>query len=139
MTLKALFLAILFDDTRYVVFSELEIERRYADLCLLVREQMRRYGLFDLLLELKLVRRSELGKTGEQLRALSEEELRALPPVNAALSEARTQAAAYRDALIARFGPETLKLRCFAVVAVGFERMLGEEVTEGHTQRNLEK
>ncbi|MCP4661941.1 MAG: AAA family ATPase, partial [bacterium] len=32
MVVKALFLSILFDDSRYVVFSELELERRYADL-----------------------------------------------------------------------------------------------------------
>ncbi|NJL28363.1 MAG: AAA family ATPase [Thermoanaerobaculia bacterium] len=98
MTLKALFLAILFDDIRYVSFSELEVGRRYADLCLLVRPQMRRHGLSDLLFELKLVRRKELGKTGEELREMSADALRQLPAVAAALAAARNQITAYRDA-----------------------------------------
>ncbi|MCP4664505.1 MAG: AAA family ATPase, partial [bacterium] len=82
MVVKALFLSILFDDSRYVVFSELELERRYADLCLLVRPEMRRHGFFDVLFEFKLVRRAELGKTGEELRAMDDEALRELTPVS---------------------------------------------------------
>ncbi len=37
MVIKTLFLSILFDDTRYVTWSELELDQQYADLCLLVR------------------------------------------------------------------------------------------------------
>ena len=46
MVLKALFLSILFDDQRFVVHSELEIDRGYADLCLLVRSETRRPRCF---------------------------------------------------------------------------------------------
>ncbi len=126
--IKSLFLSLLFDDTRYVTYSEMELERSYADLCLLVRPEMRRYGFFDVLFELKLVRRKELGKKGQELSGMSEEALRQLPKVAKAFAEARDQAERYRDALVKRFGAAALKLRCYAVVAVGLERILGEEI-----------
>ncbi len=127
MAVKALFLSILFDDTRYVVSSELEMERSYADLCLLVRPEMRRFGYLDFLFELKLVRRKDLAKTGQELREMDEESLRRLPPVAQALAEAREQARRYAAALLRQRGEE-IKLRSFAVVSVDLERFVGEEV-----------
>ncbi len=127
MVVKALFLAILFDDTRYVTFSEPEIEREYADLCLLVRPEMRQFGFFDLLFEFKLVRRKELGFKGRELAEMDEASLRQLRPVAAAFEEAREQTRRYRQKLVRRLGETTLKLRSYAVVAIGLERMLGEE------------
>ena len=88
---------------------------------------MRRYGLFDLLFEFKLVRRKELGRTGQELSDMDEETLRALPPVAKALAEARQQAERYRQALARRHGTE-IDLRAYVVVAVGLERILGNEV-----------
>jgi hypothetical protein len=128
MVIKALFLSMLFDDTRYLAFSEPEIERGYADLCLLVRPEMREHGFCDLLFELKLVRRKDLSLTGRELAEMDEAALRRLPAVVAALGEARQQAQRYSRALLRRIGEETLKLRSYVVVAVGLERMLGEEV-----------
>jgi len=125
--IKTLFLSILFDDTRYVTFSEVELGQEYADLCLLVRPEMRRYGYYDLLFEFKLVRRRELGKKGRELREMDEDALRELAPVRKALAEARDQADRYRAALVGSQGAETLNLRTYVVVAVGLERMLGEE------------
>ncbi len=127
MVVKALFLSILFDDTRYVAFSELELERRYADLCLLVRSEMRRYGFFDVLFEFKLVRRSKLGKTGEMLRTMDDGKLRELTPVASALDAARRQVLRYRETLVSKF--RAARPRCYVVVAVGLERLLGEELT----------
>lgn len=124
---KALFLSMLFDDTRYVTHSELEIERSYADLCLLVRPEMRGQGFFDLLFEFKLVRRKALTRSGQELRAMDEPALRQLPGVAKAFSEARGQAECYRTALVRRQGE--LDLRTYVVVVVGMERALGEEVT----------
>ncbi len=128
MVIKTLFLSILFDDQRYVTCSELEVERRYADLCLLVRPETRRPGAFDLLFEFKLVRRSRLGRSGRELRDLDEAALRELPAVDKAFSEARGQVRDYRAALVEQRGDE-LSLRSYVVVAVDLERMLGEEVT----------
>jgi len=126
MTVKALFLSALFDDQRYVVFSELELDHGYTDLCLLVRPEMRSHGFFDVLFELKLVRRAELGKSGKALRELDESRLRELAPVRAAFEEARVQVVRYGDALVKRFSDA--RPRCYAVVMVGLERILGEEV-----------
>jgi hypothetical protein len=136
MVLKALFLSILFDDQRFVVHSELEIERGYADLCLLARPESRFPKAFDILFELKLVRRKTLGKKGRELRVMEEAALRELPAVKAALAEARGQVELYRDALVrqrcVRPPPggrgDAVRPRGYAVVAVGLERLVGEEV-----------
>lgn len=128
MVIKALFLSVLFDDTRYVIWSEMEVERSYADLCLLVRPEMRRFGFFDFLFELKLVRRKELGRTGQELRKMDAAALRRLPPVVQAFDEAREQASRYSAALLRQRG-EGLALRSYVVVAVDVERVLGEEVS----------
>ncbi len=136
MVLKTLFLSILFDDTRYVTHSELEVEKGYADLCLLVRPETKRPGAFDLLFEFKLVRRKDLGRKGEELRAMDETALRRLPAVAKAFDEARAQAERYRAALVKQRG-DTLDLRGYVVVAVGLERILGEEVgRDGRRRRS---
>ncbi len=59
---------------------------------------------------------------------MGEKELRELPPVATAFQEGRDQAVRYRDALGRRYG-EALQLRSYVVVAVGLERLLGEETT----------
>ncbi len=126
MVVKALFLSILFDDARYLIFSELELRQGYADLCLLVRPEMRRHGFFDVLFEFKLVRRAKLGKQGKDLRAMDDKALLKLTPVANAFKAARAQVLDYRDALAKKVGEA--QPRCYVVVAVGLERVLGEEV-----------
>ncbi len=54
---------------------------------------------------------------------MKREELAALGPVQAALDEAETQLTGYRRALGKRYG-NVLKLRAWAVVALGFERLV---------------
>ncbi len=126
MVIKALFLSILFDDQRFVVHSELEIERGYADLCLLVRPEMMRPGACDLLFEFKFVRRKKLEKSGHALRDMDDATLLRLPEVAKAFTEARGQIERYRTALTKQRGE--LELRSYVVVAVGLERILGEEI-----------
>ncbi len=87
---------------------------------------MRRHGFFDVLFEFKLVRRAELGKKGEELREMDDGMLRQLRPVAAALAAAREQVLGYREILAQRLGEA--RPRCYVVVAVGLERVLGEEV-----------
>ncbi|NJL28207.1 MAG: AAA family ATPase [Thermoanaerobaculia bacterium] len=125
--IKAAFLALLFDDTRYAVFSELELARGHADLCLLLRPDARAAGAFDLLFEFKYVRPQELGLSSEELSQLSAAQLSELPPVAEALRTAHTQLVRYREAFVERFG-EAVRPRCYAVVALGFERLVGEMV-----------
>lgn len=112
------------------MFSELEAAHGYTDLCLLRRQPPYDPDLHDLLFELKYVARKDLGITGEQLRDLDEAELRAVSEVSAAFAAAKEQLDRYGKALSDRFG-DTLRLRSYAVVAVGLERMLGEGIPEG--------
>ncbi|NJL28134.1 MAG: AAA family ATPase [Thermoanaerobaculia bacterium] len=91
--LKMIFLTLFFDDRRHAIFSELETARGYADVCLLLRPEVRTKApeLADLLFELKFVPLAKLGKSGENLAKLENDQLRALPAVAAALGEARAQ------------------------------------------------
>jgi len=60
---------------------------------------------------------------------MNKEELRALAPVSKAFSEGHDQLVRYKNALQNQFG-ENLKLQSYIVVAVGFERLLGERQHE---------
>ena len=122
LLVKFAFLTLLFDDRLYMAVSELETDRGYADLALIVRPDMRRFEALDLLLEFKYLGLKELGLTGEQVRARSREALAELPAVAAKLDEAQTQAERYGATLRERYGQADL--RAFAVVAVGVERLV---------------
>ena len=55
--------------------------------------------------------------------------MRQLPKVARALAEVRQQAEDYAQALWRRYGAE-INLRTYAVVTVGLERILGEEIRQ---------
>ncbi len=123
LTVKTLFMTLLWNEAAYITHSEPEVDHRYADLCLLRRPDARTSSLWDLLFEFKRLSLKELGMSGEDVKAASRPELKKLPKVQDALDRAETQAAAYRTALERSYG-ETLKLRSYAVVALGFERLV---------------
>ncbi|MBK1649973.1 AAA family ATPase [Rhabdochromatium marinum] len=123
LTVKTVFLVALFADIFYVMDSETAIERRHADLSLMVREEMRRFALLDHLLEFKYLSLHDIGQTGQALRTQSREELARLPLVAASLDAAEAQLAHYRRGLEQAYG-ERLRLHTHAVVAIGFERLL---------------
>ena len=123
LVVKTAFLVTLFNETFYVMDSEPALERRYGDLMLRVRPDMRQYALLDHLLEFKTVSLKEAGLSGAERVARTREELRALPVVVEKRWEADQQLAAYRDTLERRYG-DTLKLRTHAVVCIGLERLV---------------
>jgi hypothetical protein len=127
LTVKTAFLTLLFNDTFYIMDSEPALERAYADLVMIIRPDMRQYQLLDVLIEFKYVALGEHDLTGEQVRGLTDAALRALPAVQTAFTSAGEQLAVYRRALEAKYGA-ALRLRTYAVVAVGFERLLWEEL-----------
>lgn len=133
LTVKALFLSLLYNDLAYIVDSEPELERRYADLVMLLRPEQRVYQLFDLLIEFKYVDLAQVGLKAEQLRTKSTTELTSFEGIKAAFSAARTALHAYRQTLLAKYS-DTLKLRVYAVVSIGFERLLWQEITDTHEQ-----
>lgn len=127
LTVKTAFLTLLFNDLLYILDSETTVGRRYADLTMIVRPDARQYQVFDLLLEFKFIKPGEVGLSGEAARQMSVDELLALAPVRQKLAEARAQATSYRRELAARYQTE-LRLRAYAVVALGFERLVWEEI-----------
>jgi hypothetical protein len=129
LTVKTAFLTLLFNDTFYIMDSEPALERAYADLVMIVRPDMRQYALLDFLIEFKYVKLSDVGLSSVEARALSDADIKALPPVQEKLAEARAQLRDYRRTLAMVYG-EKLRLRTYAVVALGFDRLLEEEVHE---------
>ncbi|MCP4554147.1 MAG: hypothetical protein GY836_01910 [Herbaspirillum sp.] len=138
LTVKTTFMALLFDDVNYVMLSEPTVltpsvegdgVRGYADLVLLLRPDARSTGLWDLVLEFKYVSLAALGRKARELDGLDRESLAALPAVASAFEEAAEQLGRYRVGLSEQYGE--LRLRSFAVVSLGFERLVGREVTVG--------
>jgi len=129
LTVKTVFLTLLFNDQLYLMDSETAAGRRYADLTAIVHPEARESRVFDLLLEFKFVKPGDLASSGEELRGKSRAELAALPLVAERLTEARTQASDYLRELRQRY-PIELRLRVYAVVALGFERLVWEEIEE---------
>jgi len=135
LAIKTAFLTLLFQDVNYRLFSEPAIDgaaplgkgHGFADLVLLLRPDARATPLSDLLFEFKLVKPEELGDDATRLDVLERDALAAAPPVAAALDEAAAQARRYRTGLLTRCG-DSLRLRSYAVVAVGFVRLVAKEV-----------
>jgi len=121
LTIKTCFLTLLYNDVLYVMDSEPEIGRRYADLTMIIRPDKRQYEIFDVLIEFKFISLKTLGLTGKTLKAMPEADLYALPKVNALLTEGKQQALDYGRALAGRH-PQ-LRLKRFVALAVGFERV----------------
>ena len=135
LAVKTAFLSLLFQDVNYRLFSEPSIDgaaplgkgHGFADLVLLLRPDARTTPLSDLLLEFKLVKPEALGEDAARLDVLERDALAALPPVAAALDQAAAQARRYRAGLLARYA-DRLRLRSWAVVSIGFARLVAREV-----------
>lgn len=128
-SLKMLLLTLLWNESTHQVLSELELTRGYADLCLLRRPDRRLTDADDFLFEIKYAKLSELDLVGAELREMDRNALEGLPQVQVLLAEAEEQLQRYRDSLQERHG-ETLRLRAFAVVGLGFERLLARELVD---------
>jgi hypothetical protein len=135
LVIKSVLATLLFDNTFYVTDSETPLQRRYADFTMIVRSDKRQLQLFDILIEFKHLKLGEVkldrGEkfTGEIAKSLTLAELKVLPAVQAALAQATTQLQSYRP-LLQKAYSYPLRLRVYAVVAVGFERLVWEEINE---------
>lgn len=127
LTLKTIFLTVLFNDTVYIMDSELALERTYSDFTMIVRPDMRQYQLFDILIELKFVGLSKAELSGLQARKKSRQEILALDKVKKEMDAAVAQVKGYQTRLLTKYG-STLNLRTYAVVALGFEKVVWQEV-----------
>ncbi|MDM8528571.1 AAA family ATPase [Anaerolineales bacterium HSG24] len=128
LTVKTLFLTLLFNDTAYIMDSEPALQRGYGDLIMLVRPDMRQFQLLDFLIEFKYVPLGKNKLTGKQVRGMSEKALLALKAVKAELATAKQQLISYRHTLNQRYGQGYLRLRTYTVVSVGYDRLVWQEV-----------
>lgn len=131
LTIKSVFLTVLFNDTFYIMDSEPALKRRYGDLIMLLRPDMRRGTLWDILIEFKYVPLGKNNLTGEQVKGMSQKELLALDAVEVELKDAKKQLKSYRATLTEVYGEGYLRLRTYVVVSVGFDRLVWQEVISG--------
>jgi len=129
LTIKTAFLTALFNDVLYIMDSEMPLERRYADLTLIIRPSLRKYPINDFILEFKYLTLSNVGFSGEQLKKLPIEELKMLTPVKEKFAESKKQLLDYQTRLVSKYG-EVLRLQLISVVAVGFERVVWQTVSK---------
>jgi len=106
--------------------SETALERTYADLTMILRPEMRRFQLLDILIEFKYVRLQEAGISGPEAQALSVEALKALAPIEQCLIASESKLRGYREILERTYG-DPLRLRAYSVVSLGFERLVWRE------------
>jgi len=114
--LKAVFTSLLCNDINYALFSEPELSKGFADLCLLLRPDARNTKLFDLLFEFKYVSLSIINV--KDMDQKSDKELRSKTPVKKAFMDAKKQLVIYSKGLQNKFGSQ-LKLKKYAVVSIG--------------------
>ncbi len=128
LTIKTAFLTLLFNDLLYIMDSEPALAREYADLVMIVRPDMRQYQLLDVLIEFKYLKlQDDLAMSGAAVREMERTALIELSKVQEKLAEARAKLQEYRQTLNAKYGA-ALHLRTYAVVALGFDRLVWEEV-----------
>jgi hypothetical protein len=126
LTVKTAFLTLLYNDTLYVMDSEPELDRRRADLTMIIRPDARRFTILDILIEFKFVTLKDAGLSGEQAQALNMDELQEVRLMRQAMAEAREQVGRNMEILNRKY--DNLRLRGYAVVSLGFERIWWEEV-----------
>ena len=123
LTIKTAFLTLLYNDFIYIMDSETEIDRRYADLTMIIRPDKRYGKVFDVLIEFKFVKLKDAGTdmTADKAKKLSGDELMLVPEIAKQLQDGENQVHEYAKTLEQRFG--NLRLQKFVVVALGFERI----------------
>jgi hypothetical protein len=126
LTIKTIFLTLLYNNLLYIMDSEPETDRGYADLTMIIRPDMRQFDILDILLEFKFVSLKEAGITGEQAKNLNRKELEAISEMQTKMTAAKEQLRKYGATLENKY--KNLHLKKFAVVALGFERLWAEEV-----------
>ncbi|MEA3416847.1 MAG: hypothetical protein U9R02_11950, partial [Thermodesulfobacteriota bacterium] len=115
------FLTLLYNDIIYIMDSETEIDRRYADLTMIIRPDKRYGKIFDILIEFKFVKLKDAGMSADQAVGLTDDELRLIPEIAKQIKDGEKQVLEYGNKLEQRYG--NLRLEKFVVAALGFERV----------------
>jgi hypothetical protein len=88
---------------------------------------MSKFPIFDFILEFKYISLSDVTDSGKELRDMSIDKLKALTVVKKNATDAKKQLLSYKSSLKNKYGHE-LKLKLLSVVAVGFDRLVWQEV-----------
>jgi hypothetical protein len=126
LTVKTAFLTLLYNNALYIMDSEHETARSYTDLTMIIRPDMRRFKIFDILIEFKFVNLKQADLTGEEAGELSREGIEAIPEMQTKIKEAENMLPRYGNALEKKY--DNLRLKKFAVVSPGFEKLWGKMV-----------
>ncbi|WP_274427725.1 AAA family ATPase [Desulfosarcina sp. BuS5] len=126
LTVKTAFLTLLYNDIIYIMDSEKEIDRRYADLTMIIRPDKRYGKIFDVLIEFKFIKLKDAGISAEQAKKLSEDELCSLSEIVKQMKDGKKQVKEYGKKLEQRHG--NLRLQKFVVAALGFERVCFKKI-----------
>ena len=126
LTVKTAFLTLLYNDIIYIMDSETEIDRRYADLTMIIRPDKRYGKVFDVLIEFKFVKLKDAGISADKAQKLSADELMLIPEIAKQLQDGETRVKAYGKTLEQKYG--NLRLQKFVVVALGFERVCFQKI-----------
>jgi len=121
LTVKIAFLTLLYNDSLYIMDSETEINRRYTDLTMIIRPDKRQFEIYDILIEFKYISLKEAELTGEVARKMDQIELYEMQCIKSNMESAIQQARQYEKALNQKY--TELRLKSFAVVALGFDRI----------------
>jgi hypothetical protein len=127
LTVKSVFLTLLFNDFLYIMDSEASLERSYADLTMIVRPDKRKFNLIDILIEFKYINLTDARLTGKMAKGMLIDELKAIPIVQEKLSEAQEKLKQYSQILREKYD-DLLRLHCYGVVSIGFDRVVWEEL-----------
>ncbi len=97
---------------------------------MIIRPDMRkqRYKLFDILVEFKYVNLKDAGLSGKDAKRMNVLNLRNIPRMRSKMTDAKKQAAQYKSVLEKKYG-NSLRLKCFAVVSLCFETLVGDGLT----------
>ena len=126
LTVKTAFLTLLYNDIIYIMDSEQEVDRRYADLTMIIRPDKRYGAIFDVLIEFKFVSLKTAGVSGEEAKKMSAADLAEMPVIAEQMADGIIQVKEYGLRLERKY--KNLRLKKFVVVALGFERLCFEAV-----------
>ena len=93
---------------------------------MIIRPDMRELELCDILLEFKFVSLKQAKLTGKQAKELSPGKLKTIEMMKEKMEDAENMLIDYGDSLESKYG--NLRLRRFAVVSLGFERLWAKEI-----------
>ncbi|MEA2061133.1 MAG: AAA family ATPase, partial [Thermodesulfobacteriota bacterium] len=126
LTVKTAFLTLLYNDIIYIMDSETEIERRHADLTMIIRPDKRYGKVYDVLIEFKFVSLKEAALDAGAAEKLTADELIKLPSIANKMTQGSKQVKEYGRKLENKYG--NLRLKKFVVVSLGFERICFQAV-----------